>query len=143
SLFLSFDHQEDTGWRDFSPSRTDQIFGSLTWAGNGNGGGALSVSAADNHLSGNGPSPVPLLDQDREAVFTHPDSSAPRALLLSGRLFRSPSPRLDVEPHAYYRRQDLDDLNGDAASFAPCQTPGDEAWLCEEGGTAPLRGLGG
>jgi iron complex outermembrane recepter protein len=142
AVFLSVDHQEDAGWRDFSPSRTDQLFGSLTWVGGG-GGGALSVSAADNRLSGNGPSPVPLLDQDREAVFTHPDSSAPRSLLLSGRLFRSPSPRLDAEAHAYYRRQDLDTLNGDAASFAPCPSPGDEAWLCREGEEAPLRGLDG
>jgi iron complex outermembrane recepter protein len=143
ALFLSLDHQEDTGWRDFSPSRTDQLFGSLTWSAGGSGSGALSVSAAGNRLSGNGPSPVPLLDQDRGAVFTYPDRSEPRSLLLSGRLFRSPSPRLDAEAHAYYRRQGLDTLNGDAASFAPCQTPGDEPWLCREGETAPLRGLDG
>ena len=142
AVFVSVDHQEDAGWRDFSPARTDQLFGRLDWAGS-RGGASLSLSAADNRLSGNGPSPVPLLQEDREAVFTFPDRSDPRSLLLSGRLYRSPSPRLDLEAHVYYRRQRLDTLNGDAASFAPCATPGEESSLCQEGEATPLRDLDG
>ncbi len=140
ALFFSVDHQEDTGWRDFSPSRTDQLFGRLDWAGV-RSGASLSLSAADNRLYGNGPSPVPLLREDRAAVFTFPDRSDPRSFLLSGRLYRSLSPAFDLEANAYYRRQRLDTLNGDAVSFAPCA--GEGSGLCEEGGDMPLHDLGG
>ena len=142
ALFVSVDHQEDDGWRDFSPSRTDQLFGRLDWAGV-RSGASLSLTAADNRLFGNGPTPAPLLAADPAAVFTHPDRSDPRSLLLSGRLYRSPSPGLDLEAHAYYRRQRLDTLNGDAASFAPCAAPGEESFLCQAGEETPLRDLGG
>lgn len=142
AVFVSVDHQEDSGWRDVSPARTDQLFGRADWMGP-RGGASLSLSAAANRLSGNGPSPVPLLQEDRAAVFTYPDRSEPRSLLLSGRLYRSPSPALDLEAHAWFRRQRLETLNGDAASFAPCETPGEEAFLCQEGEEAPLRDLGG
>lgn len=140
ALFLSASHQEEDGWRDLSPSRTDQVFGRFDWAGS-RGGASLSLAAADNRLSGNGPSPVDLLMEDRSAVFTHPDRSEPRSLLLSSRLYHSPSPRLDVEAHVYYRRQRLDTFNGDAASFEPCEEPG--AGFCREGEEEPLRDLGG
>jgi hypothetical protein len=142
AVFVSLDTQADDGWRDFSPSRTDQLFGRIDWAGVRNGA-SLSLTAADNRLSGNGPSPVPLLAADRAAVFTHPDHNDPRAFLLSGRLYRSPSAGLELEAHAYYRRQRLDTLNGDAASFAPCATPGEEPFLCQAGEETPLRDLGG
>ncbi|HEY2736750.1 MAG TPA: TonB-dependent receptor, partial [Thermoanaerobaculia bacterium] len=141
ALFVSVDHQDESGWREFSPSRTNQLFGSLAWAGT-SGGASLSLSAAGNRLSGNGPSPVPLLAEDRAAVFTFPDRSEPRSFLLSGRIYRTLSPRLDIEANAHYRRQRLDTLNGDAASFLPCETDG--SLLCEEGAEdAPLRDLGG
>ena len=142
ALFLSVDHQEENGWRDFSPSRTDQLFGSLTWAGT-RGGASLSLAAGDNRLSGNGPSPMPLLAEDRAAVFTHPDRSDPRSLLLSSRIYRTLSPRLDLEAHAHYRRQRLDTLNGDAASFEPCEDEEDGSLLCREGDDEPLRDLNG
>jgi hypothetical protein len=141
-VFVSVDHQADDGWREHSPSRTDQLFGGLDWA-NSKGGASLDLSAAGNRLYGNGPSPVPLLQEDRAAVFTYPDRSDPRSFLLSGRLYRSPTPDLDLEAHAYYRRQRLTTLNGDAASFAPCTAAGEEGSLCEEGEDAPLRDLGG
>ena len=33
----------------------------------------MSVTAASNDLTGNGPAPLQLLEQNRSAVFTHPD----------------------------------------------------------------------
>ncbi len=141
AFFLSVDHQEESGWREFSPARTDQLFGSLTWAGP-RGGASLSLSAARNRLSGNGPSPVPLLAEDRAAVFTFPDRSEPQSLLLSGRLYRTLSPHLDLEAHAHVRTQTLDTVNGDAASFVPCTADG--SLLCQEGEEdAPLHDLNG
>jgi iron complex outermembrane recepter protein len=143
AAFLALNHLEEAGWRDFSPARIGQLFAGLSWAGS-QGGGALSLSGAANRLHGNGPAPVALLEEDRSAVFTHPDISEPEALLLSGQLYRSPSPRLAIEASAFYRRQRLTTFNGDAASFEPCEEPGLEVWLCREGDEDdPLQAIDG
>ncbi len=141
--FLALSHLAEDGWRDFSPARIGQLFAGLSWAGQ-RGGASLSLSGADNRLYGNGPAPVALLEEDRSAVFTHPDVSEPEAFLLSSQLYRSPSPRLSIEANAFYRRQRLTTFNGDAASFEPCEEEDIEVWLCREGNEDdPLRATDG
>jgi iron complex outermembrane recepter protein len=143
AAFAALHHAEEDGWRDVSPSRASQIFGNFSWAGE-KGGASFSLSGADNRLHGNGPAPVSLLAEDRDAVFTFPDESEPKSILLSGQLHRVLGPGLQAEASVSYRRQRLRTYNGDAASFAPCEAPETEAWLCREGEEdEPLRGPDG
>lgn len=143
AAYAALQHAEEDGWRDASPSRASQLFGSLSWAGL-RGGASLSLTGADNRLHGNGPSPVVLLEEDRSAVFTYPDESEPEALLLTSQLYRSLAPGLHAEANAFYRRQRLRTYNGDVAELEPCEAPGTETWLCWEGEEdEPLRGPDG
>jgi len=64
----------EDGWRDFSPSRVRQVFGNVEWRGTGSTLNA-SVTGGVNRLIGNGAAPIQLLDDDRKAIFTHPDET--------------------------------------------------------------------
>ena len=71
------DFQSEDGFRDFSRSHVAHVFlrggwrdpeGSAVWA---------TYDLARNELRGNGSVPESLLEEDRSAVFTHPDEFQP------------------------------------------------------------------
>ena len=73
AVFVAFNQFDENGWRDFSPTKVNQLFGKLeTQLGSFNA--ALSVLKADNTLVGNGLTPKELLVKDGDtAIFTAPD----------------------------------------------------------------------
>jgi outer membrane receptor protein involved in Fe transport len=104
---------DESGWREFSPSTTRQIFGDVAWQGAASRAN-VSVTAASNDLTGNGPAPVLLLEQDGSAVFTHPDRTDHDSLLVTARGQRVTG-QAAVEAVAYVRTSRLHTFNGDAA----------------------------
>ena len=74
SMFLMLSAGHDDGWRENSPSDVRQGYLDLGWKG-GRSELHLHVLAADNFLTGNGPTPVELLQADPDAVFTTPDTT--------------------------------------------------------------------
>ncbi len=111
-LFLAASHFKEDGWRDFSPSRVQQLFGKL-----GGSGGPLTwdLSAAygKTRLTGNGPSPESFLAQNRKQVYTTPDITRNDALLLSLQTGWKLSDTQSVSGTVYVRRVDTKTLNGD------------------------------
>ncbi len=103
----------ERGWRDFSPSTVRRVFGDLAWRGPSSALN-VSVTAASNDLTGNGTTPMALLDVDRSAVFTHPDETANDTALFTVRARRQVSPQSLVHAVAYYRLSDIRSFNGDA-----------------------------
>jgi outer membrane receptor protein involved in Fe transport len=121
----------DDGWRDFSESRVRQLFASLQWRG-----AATTVNAAvtggANRLVGNGPAPVQLLDEDRRAVFTHPDITRADIGLFSLSVGRVISRQLTLDGVLFYRPVRVRTVNGDDTPYGPCEdAPG---FLCEDEG---------
>ena len=114
AYYLAGTLMHERGWRDFSPSTVRRVFGDLAWRG---GASAVNVSltVSSNDLTGNGAAPPLLLDQDRAAVFTHPDETAYDGALLTVRARRQLSARALLEGVAYFRRSGIDAFNGDAA----------------------------
>jgi outer membrane receptor protein involved in Fe transport len=67
--FLTGNYFDETGWRDYSPSRVYQGFGKVGWQ-NDKTDIDLSYSYADTSLWGNGATPVSMLDYRRQASYT-------------------------------------------------------------------------
>lgn len=113
AYFLAGSLVDESGWRDASPSTTRQIFGDLAWRGDASRL-SVGVTAASNDLTGNGPAPVLLLEENRSAVFTHPDRTDHDSVLVTTR-GRRISGQVSLEGVAYVRASRVHTFNGDAA----------------------------
>ncbi len=129
--FLTGSYFDETGWRDFSPTRVWQAFGKVGWQ-NDTTDLDLSYSYADTRLYGNGAVPQSLLDYRRETSYT-PDLTANLLSFvnLTGTQFLTP--KLLLSGNVYYRHLATDSSNGnvndsylDSAYTGPpfdCSTP--------------------
>ncbi|MTI62320.1 TonB-dependent receptor [Methylophaga sp.] len=107
---------KEDGWRDFSPSRVEQFFSKLSYA-NEDTTLDFGITAVDSDLNGNGASPIELVAQDREAVFTHPDNTQNelRMFTLNGSHWLDDTTMLSA--NTYYRRSDRSTFNGDGSEL--------------------------
>ncbi|RPI62498.1 MAG: TonB-dependent receptor, partial [Lysobacterales bacterium] len=67
--FVTASLLEEDGWRDYSPTDAQQIFGKLTWLGE-DSRLDVGLTRVGTDLVGNGAAPEDLLELDREAIFT-------------------------------------------------------------------------
>ena len=119
ALYTGAMHFREDGWRVASPSEVTQTFADVGYrAGRLNAG--VSVTYADTSLNGNAPAPVELLEVDRTAVFTFPDTTENRLAFVQGRANVATSDAWSVQVTGYYRDLDRRTLNGDEAEFGVC-----------------------
>lgn len=103
---------DDHGWRDDSPSTVRQIFGKLGQHRD-RSDVFVSVSHADNRLTGNGLQSTEFLETDRTSVYTKPDQTDNRATLVNLVGARRLGRAWSVSGNAFYRRIRTNTLNGD------------------------------
>ncbi|GAB4272067.1 MAG: TonB-dependent receptor [Methylomicrobium sp.] len=129
--FIDLRHFEEDGWRDFSPTKADQVFGTLSWRGD-RGSLDLTLGANDNKLLGNGAVPVQLLKEDRNAIFTHPDQTVTRMFFseLEGQFDLTDD--IVISGNAYFRQNRIKTFNGDDSDYQACEDPFNAGFLCEE-----------
>jgi len=129
--FLAASLLEEDGWRDFSPTEAQQIFGKLTWRSD-DSRLDVNLTRVGTDLIGNGAAPEDLLEIDREAIFTHPDQTENTLTMLGISGEQTLSPNVTLRGNLYVRASDIDTLNGDDSDFEECAaTPG---VICEEEG---------
>jgi outer membrane receptor protein involved in Fe transport len=102
----------EDGWRDDSPSNVGQLFGKLGWH-QAKANTSLSIGYADNSLTGNGLQEQRFLDRDFASVYTKPDNTDNRAVLVNLTTRREVKPTLSLSGHVYYRQIRTSTLNGD------------------------------
>ncbi len=102
----------DGGWRPASPTRVAQLFGKLGWK---TADTRLSLSAAvsDNDMTGNGLQEQRLLAHDYASIYTSPDATHNRALMLNLEGLQRIDSALSFSGNAYYRRIHTSTFNGD------------------------------
>ena len=133
SYFVAGSVLTEDGWRDFSPSRVRQLFGDVEWrTGRTTVNG--TVTTAVNRLIGNGAAPIELLEEDRSAIFTHPDETKTNMTLLTFRARHTPSPAVSFDGMFFYRRASLDTFNGDDSDYDECEDEDFQKLLCSDGG---------
>lgn len=106
-------HQfDERGWRADSPSHASQLFAKL---GQRSGDTDLTLTAAlaRTRLHGNGLQAQQLLERDRASVYTRPDITRNRAVLLNLALSHSLGAQWTLSGHAYARRITTATYNGD------------------------------
>ena len=115
--FVTGSITKEDGWRDFSPSRVEQFFSNLSYR-NETSSLDFGITAVDSDLNGNGASPIELVADDREAVFTHPDNTQNelRMFTLNGSHWVNDNVMLSA--NTYYRRSDRSTFNGDGSELS-------------------------
>ncbi|MCF7965722.1 MAG: TonB-dependent receptor [Methylobacter tundripaludum] len=131
--FVDLRHFEEDGWRNYSPTKADQAFGTLSWRGD-RGSLDLTLGGNDNNMRGNGAAPVQLQEQDRAAVFTHPDQTVTRMFFSELAGSYDVTNDIEVSGNAYFRQNRIRTFNGDNSDYDACQLPGNAGNLCENPG---------
>lgn len=129
--FIDLHHFKEDGWRDYSPTKADQVFGTLSWRGD-KGSLDLTLGANDNNMKGNGAAPIQLLDLSRSAVFTHPDQTITRMFFseLSGSYDLADD--IEVSGNAYFRQNRVRTYNADNSNYQACDA--DPTLVCDQNG---------
>lgn len=110
--YLTGNRFSEDGWRVASSSEVRQLFGKVglhTEQGDLN----LSAAFADNDLYGNGLQEQRLLANDRSSVYTKPDITHNRGLLLNLTGTRELNASWTAGGNVYYRKIETDTFNGD------------------------------
>jgi outer membrane receptor protein involved in Fe transport len=110
----------EAGWRQESDSDVTQAVADVSYRRDRVDFG-VSFTYADTKLNGNGAAPVELLDVDRTAVFTYPDTTENRLAFVEGRFQAGLSPSWSLRVSGFYRDLDQRTLNGDEAEFGVCE----------------------
>ncbi len=119
ALYAGATHFNEDGWRVASPSEVTQTFADVGYR-TARVDAGVSVTYADTRLNGNAPAPIELLQADRTAVFTFPDTTENRLAFVQGRANIATSSTWSVQVTGYYRDLDRRTLNGDEAEFSVC-----------------------
>ena len=129
--FLDLHHFQENGWRNFSPTKADQAFGTLSWRGD-KGSLDLTLGGNDNNMKGNGAAPIQLQQQNRAAVFTHPDQTITRMFFSELAGSYDVTDTVEVSGNAYFRQNRIRTFNGDNSDYAACSDA--SGFLCADGG---------
>lgn len=126
--FIDLHHFEEDGWRNYSPTKADQAFGTLSWRGD-RGSLDLTLGGNDNNMRGNGAAPIQLQEQDRAAVFTHPDQTVTRMFFSELAGSYDVTNDIEVSGNAYFRQNRIRTFNGDNSNYGVCTA--DPTLLCD------------
>ncbi|MDP1755798.1 MAG: TonB-dependent receptor [Methylotenera sp.] len=109
---VGYQHTTEDGWRDYSPSHLNQLFGKLGWQ-NETSKLDLTYIATDNNLIGNGFIPENLASGDRDQIHTRPDftNNYSHFLALNGSHWFNEDTMLSG--NVYYRKSNRHTVNGD------------------------------
>jgi len=102
----------DGGWRAASPTRLGQLFGKLGWHA-ADTDVALSAALASSRLAGNGLQEERLLARDYTSVYTEPDETRNRAVLLNLVASHRAADGILLSGNAYVRHIRTATVNGD------------------------------
>ncbi len=138
SYFVTGRLLNEDGWRDFSPTSMRQLFGNVDWRDERTVVTG-SVTFGHNRLIGNGAAPIELLDEDRTAVFTHPDETRTDLASTAINVRRRVTPQISIDAVAYFRPATVDTFNGDDTPYEECEDDEPFAgFLCHEEDETPV-----
>jgi outer membrane receptor protein involved in Fe transport len=133
--FLDLRNFHEDGWRDFSTSAAKQILGSFSWR-NDKANVDVTIASNDNKMKGNGAVPIQLFNEDRNAVYTHPDQTITRMFFSEIAGSYAVTDKIKLSANAYFRQNKMRSFNGDNSDFDNCED--DDALLCNGDGEIAL-----
>jgi iron complex outermembrane receptor protein len=136
-VYLAARALDEDGWREFSPNHLREVYGDV----GAHAGGLildLSVTAADNRLFGESPTPVQELAVNRVLVFTSPQENDNRLAFVTLDAAYQATSTLSVQGALYYRGFWQAVINGNTTDYTACAPGGDTGYLCQSDGLTPL-----
>jgi len=130
AAYAGGDMLRETGYRDHSPAAAGRFYVDVRRRSEHHEL-ALNATLANSSLTGNGPAPLELLTERRQAVFTYPDETKTSLALVTAEAGWSPTPAFQLTATAFLRGSLRQTFNGDAFDLAPCDD--EPAVLCSEG----------
>jgi iron complex outermembrane receptor protein len=119
SHYIAVDGGHEDGWRPQSASQALRGYADLGWTG-GPYDLHLILAGGDTRLGVVGPTPVDLLAQDREAIFTFPQSTENRTGLVALNGAWKASDAWTVSGGVYARTFRQSHLDGNSGDFEGC-----------------------
>jgi outer membrane receptor protein involved in Fe transport len=126
--FIDLNHFEDRGWRNYSPTKAERAFGTLSWRGD-KGSLDLTLGANDNNMTGNGAAPIQLLEQDRKAVFTYPDQTTTKMFFSELQGSYDLTDTIEISGNTYFRQNRMKSFNGNGSNYQTCSF--DNTLMCD------------
>jgi iron complex outermembrane recepter protein len=130
AFYGAFGGTHDDGFRFFSPTSLVQGYADLGWE-NHPFTVHLSVSAADNDIGATGPTPIQLLEQNIQSVFTIPQSIRNEAELVQLTATYQPIDVVLLSGDVYYRHFNQRLIDGNLTDATACTNNSD--FFCLEG----------
>lgn len=121
--YINVSYFEEDGWRDLSDSDALNIYAAGSFR-NDKTSLDISFQYGESDLTGNGASPVGLLQIDRDAIFTAPDITENEMTMFSLNGSHEFNAELSANLNGFYRNNDTDSFNGDGSEFAVCNLGG-------------------
>ncbi|HUO91286.1 MAG TPA: TonB-dependent receptor [Rhizomicrobium sp.] len=139
-LYAAGQLQTSEGWRLYSPDHVARIYGDASYRAGGLSLD-LSLTFADNLLSGESPSPVQELAIDRRLIFTSPQSNRNRVVFPALSSSYTINDHLSLQMSVHYRGFREGIANGNTTAYAGCTSaPG---FLCQPDGVTQLFSMSG
>ena len=125
AFYANVEYFDEDGWRDYSNSDAINFYGSLGWRQE-NTELNLNFQHGESELTGNGASPIELLDLRREAIFTGPDITENDMDMVSVDFSHEFNSKISFSGNIFYRKNSTDAFNGDGSEFGICSFNGSE-----------------
>ncbi len=110
--YVGYEHFHENGWRKFSPSHVNQLFGKLGFESEISRY-ELTYTGANNILIGNGLTPKDLLGSERDGIHTLEDETKNEYSQLALNMSHFFNEQTMMAANAYYKRSDRSTYNGD------------------------------
>jgi len=119
SYFVSGSIFDESGWRDFSPTSVNRMFGNISWQDKSTKIEIIGYGAKAD-LIGNGSAPIQLLQTQRTSIYTRPDQSDHDLKMLNLSIRRRFNDWSSSKIWFFTRSSDIESLNGDESDFEEC-----------------------
>ena len=123
--YIGFEHFNENGWRKFSPSHVNQIFGKLGFESEMSRY-EVTYTGAHNLLIGNGLTPKDLLGAERDGIHTLEDETKNEYSQLALNMSHFFNEESMIAGNIYYKRSDRATYNGDLNDDYCDSTRGDD-----------------
>lgn len=131
--YIDLRNFSENGWRQYSPTDVMQGLGTFSWRGE-RSDIDLTLAGNGSSMNGNGTVPVQLYEQQRNAIFTHPDQTKTDMFLASIQGSTWVTDKIELSSTVYYRQNLVPTFNGDDTDAEPCEASGLAGYLCQEEG---------
>ena len=129
--YLMGNRFDEDGWRDQSPSRATNVYGTLSWRSDA-ASFDLHLGHGDTNLTGNGAAPIQELAQRYESIFTAPDNTQNTLDLASLQGSYNFNEATKLSFTVFHRKVNSRSYNGDTSDFEECED--DDEILCDDDG---------